>query len=97
MNRSYTLGINAQSDLTLVEYSQRYTSTSSFASPTTSEKIFSRDPSVGVPHHRLEALGAVTPVGDQGDYCGTASVTFSAADAVEGAWKIAGHHLIPLS
>ena len=43
------------------------------------------------------ALGAVTSVGDQGDYCGTASATFATAGAVEGAWKIAGHPLIPLS
>eukprot|EP00927_Polykrikos_kofoidii_P075939 TRINITY_DN7250_c0_g2_i1.p1 TRINITY_DN7250_c0_g2~~TRINITY_DN7250_c0_g2_i1.p1 ORF type:complete len:362 (+),score=49.24 TRINITY_DN7250_c0_g2_i1:93-1178(+) len=98
---SFMLGLNAFSDLSAAQFYKTHfggasNSSSVLLGGTTSLGMHESPTDVTLPKSKdWRDDGAVTPVKDQGD-CGSCW-SFSTTGALEGAWKIAGGGLIPLS
>ena len=94
LSRSYTLGLNAFSDLTPQEF-QLLTS-SPIPSPSLSPSLLSEPAPLDLPNAvDWRTQNAVTTVKNQ-DSC-SGGWAFSATGAVEGAWVLGGHSLLSLS
>lgn len=92
LSRSYSLSINAYSDLTPEEFLATLTS----PQPLPSSQTYFNSESLDIPNAvDWRTKNAVTPIKNQGNCaCGYA---FAATGAVEAAWVISGHSLISLS
>eukprot|EP00927_Polykrikos_kofoidii_P075938 TRINITY_DN7250_c0_g1_i1.p1 TRINITY_DN7250_c0_g1~~TRINITY_DN7250_c0_g1_i1.p1 ORF type:complete len:360 (+),score=54.03 TRINITY_DN7250_c0_g1_i1:105-1184(+) len=98
---SFMLGLNAFSDMSAAEFYRTHfggaaNSSSLLLARSTSLGMHESPTNVTLPTSKdWRDEGAVTPVKDQGT-CGSCW-SFSTTGALEGAWKIAGGDLIPLS
>jgi len=97
-NLSYTLGITSFTDLTFEEFRAQFVGGMTPLTKHESKNMIKFEQPMGfmLPHSvDWVAEGAVTSVKNQG-HCGSCW-SFSAAGALEGAMKIAGHTLVDLS
>ena len=94
VDKNFTMGINAFTDLTPGEFKSQY-SGNTFAVTKTSCKSFSPNGKNVPESWDWRDLNAVTPVKDQGQ-CGSCW-SFSATGAMEGAWAIKTNHLVSIS
>jgi len=92
---SYTLGATVHADLTFEEFRARFLG--GFVPMSTDNMTKFEAPLGFVMEDSVDwtAKGAVTPVKNQG-HCGSCW-TFSTTGALEGAMKVAGHDMVPLS
>lgn len=91
------MGTNQFTDLTLEEYKSKYLN---LIVPDNENHKFSSETVINIntlpTSIDWRTQGAVTPVSNEGGSCGVCWA-FTAAEAVESAWFISGHTLVPLS